>query len=134
MSSGADKAGSPRRLERFRGERGRARKVFWVLGLLRPYRARIVLMALAVIAASLTALAPPFLAGQAVDAGILTGDTLPGGVAMTNLVFEDNKLMFKFDSGEYGVIDTQLLVTGTAFAGTINVGGVGEMPIRGAKK
>ncbi len=75
MSSGADKAGSPRRLERFRGERGRARKVFWVLGLLRPYRARIVLMALAVIAASLTALAPPFLAGQAVDAGILTGDT-----------------------------------------------------------
>lgn len=66
--------------------------------------------------------------------GVLTGDTLPGGVEMTNLVFVDNKLTFKFDSGEYGVIDTQVLVTGNAFAGTINVGGVGEMPIRGAKK
>jgi ATP-binding cassette subfamily B protein len=63
------------RLERFRGEPGRARKVRWVLGLLRPYRPRIVLMALAVIASSLTSLAPPYLAGQAIDAGILTGDT-----------------------------------------------------------
>ncbi len=65
----------PRRLERFRGERGRARKVRWVLGLLRPYSRRIALMALAVIAASATSLAPPYLAGQAVDAGIIAGDT-----------------------------------------------------------
>jgi len=65
----------PRRLERFRGERGRARKVRWVLGLLKPYGRRIALMALAVIAASAASLAPPYLAGQAVDAGIIAGDT-----------------------------------------------------------
>ena len=74
VNSGAAVA-PPRRLERFRGERGRARKVRWVLGLLRPYGRRIALMALAVIAASATSLAPPYLAGQAVDAGIIAGDT-----------------------------------------------------------
>jgi ATP-binding cassette subfamily B protein len=68
-------APSVRRLERFRGVPGRARKVRWVLGLLRPYRPRIVVMAFAVIASSLASLAPPYLAGQAIDAGILTGDT-----------------------------------------------------------
>lgn len=73
---------APRRLERFRGERGRARKVFWVLRLLRPYGRRIALMALAVIAASATSLAPPYLAGQAIDSGINTSDT----VALTWIV------------------------------------------------
>ena len=68
-------AAAPRRLERFRGERGRGRKVRWVLRLLRPYRGRVVLMALAVIAASATSLAPPYLAGQAIDAGIIADDT-----------------------------------------------------------
>jgi ATP-binding cassette subfamily B protein len=66
---------APRRLERFRGERGRGRKVRWVLGLLRPYRPRIVLMAFAVIAASAASLAPPYLAGLAIDSGIVAGDT-----------------------------------------------------------
>jgi ATP-binding cassette subfamily B protein len=74
-STASAPAPSVRRLERFRGVPGRARKVRWVLGLLRPYRPRIVVMALAVIASSLTSLAPPYLAGQAIDAGILTGDT-----------------------------------------------------------
>jgi ATP-binding cassette subfamily B protein len=68
-------AQATRRLERFRGIPGRARKVRWVLSLLRPYRPRIIFMALAVIASSLTSLAPPYLAGQAIDAGIITGDT-----------------------------------------------------------
>lgn len=79
MSGGARASGEaaspPRRLERFRGEPGRARKVRWVLGLLRPYRRRVVLMMLAVIAASATSLAPPYLAGQAIDSGIVAGDT-----------------------------------------------------------
>jgi ABC-type multidrug transport system fused ATPase/permease subunit len=64
----------PERTGRYRGEPGRARKVRWVLGLLRPYRPRVVLMAFAVIASSLASLAPPYLAGQAIDAGILAGD------------------------------------------------------------
>ncbi len=79
MSGRAEAAGTtaspPRRLERFRGEPGRGRKVRWVLGLLRPYRRRVVLMTLAVIAASATSLAPPYLAGRAIDSGIIAGDT-----------------------------------------------------------
>jgi ABC-type multidrug transport system fused ATPase/permease subunit len=59
---------------RFRGEPGRARKVRWVLGLLRPYRLRIVGTFFAVVAASLTSLAPPYLAGKAIDSGILADD------------------------------------------------------------
>ncbi len=66
---------APRRLERFRGEPGRGRKVRWVLGLLKPYRRRIVLMAFAVIAASAASLAPPYLAGLAIDSGIVAGNT-----------------------------------------------------------
>ncbi len=59
--------------KRYRGE-DRLRKVRWVLTLLRPYRKRIVVMSFAVVAASLTSLAPPFLAGKAIDSGILAGD------------------------------------------------------------
>jgi ABC-type multidrug transport system fused ATPase/permease subunit len=58
-----------------RGEDQRARKVRWMLGLLRPYRGRVALMFVAMLAATGAGLAPPYLAGQAVDAGILTGDT-----------------------------------------------------------
>jgi ABC-type multidrug transport system fused ATPase/permease subunit len=72
---GAVAGPAPRRLERFRGERGRGRKVRWVLGLLRPYKRRLALMTLAVIAASAASLAPPYLAGPAIDAGILAEDT-----------------------------------------------------------
>lgn len=53
---------------------GRGRKIRWTLGLLRPYRARLIFMGLAVLAATASALAPPFLAGRAIDAGIETGD------------------------------------------------------------
>jgi ABC-type multidrug transport system fused ATPase/permease subunit len=63
---------SPRQ-QRYRGT-DRLRKVRWVFGLLKPYRKRIVVMFFAVVAASLTSLAPPYLAGRAIDAGILTGD------------------------------------------------------------
>lgn len=60
----------------------RARKLRWVLGLLRPYRVRIFWMLLAVVASTASALAPPWLAGRAIDAGILAGD----GAALTWIV------------------------------------------------
>ncbi len=60
--------------KRYVGEPDRLRKIRWVLGLLKPYRKRIVVMIFAVIAASLTSLAPPYLAGKAIDSGIETGD------------------------------------------------------------
>jgi ATP-binding cassette, subfamily B, bacterial len=57
-----------------RGEDQRARKVRWMIGLLRPYRGRVALTFLAMLAATAAGLAPPYLAGQAVDAGIVAGD------------------------------------------------------------
>src|SRR4051794_4409672 len=45
-----------------------------MVGLLRPYRGRVAMMLGALLVATGAGLAPPYLAGQAVDAGIVTGD------------------------------------------------------------
>ncbi len=58
-----------------RGEDQRGRKLRWMAGLLRPYRSRVALTVVAILAATGAGLAPPYLAGQAIDAGIVTGDT-----------------------------------------------------------
>jgi ABC-type multidrug transport system fused ATPase/permease subunit len=58
-----------------RGEDQRGRKLRWMAGLLRPYRRRVALTMIAILAATGAALAPPYLAGQAVDAGIVAEDT-----------------------------------------------------------
>jgi ABC-type multidrug transport system fused ATPase/permease subunit len=58
-----------------RGEDQRARKVRWMLGLLRPYRMQVWLMVVAVVIATAAALAPPYLAGRAIDDGIRAADT-----------------------------------------------------------
>jgi len=58
-----------------RGTDQRGRKLRWMAGLLRPYRGRVALTGVAILAATGAALAPPYLAGQAVDAGIVAGDT-----------------------------------------------------------
>lgn len=57
-----------------RGQDQRGRKVRWMIGLLRPYRGRMALMFLALLVETGAGLAPPFLAGRAIDAGIRTGD------------------------------------------------------------
>ena len=57
-----------------RGEDQRARKVRWMLGLLRPYRLQVVMMMGALVIATAAALAPPYLAGKAIDSGIRAGD------------------------------------------------------------
>jgi ABC-type multidrug transport system fused ATPase/permease subunit len=57
-----------------RGQDQRARKVRWMLGLLRPYRGKVALMFVALLVATGSGLAPPALAGLAVDNGIETGD------------------------------------------------------------
>jgi ABC-type multidrug transport system fused ATPase/permease subunit len=51
-----------------RGEDQRGRKLRWLLGLLRPYRGRVALMFVALLAATAAGLAPPYLAGEAIDA------------------------------------------------------------------
>jgi ABC-type multidrug transport system fused ATPase/permease subunit len=57
-----------------RGQDQRARKVRWMIGLLRPYRGKVALMFLALLVATGAALAPPYLAGRAVDSGIEAND------------------------------------------------------------
>jgi ABC-type multidrug transport system fused ATPase/permease subunit len=57
-----------------RGERGRTRKLGKLLALLRPYRGRVILMFVALIFATAASLAPPYLAGRAIDDGIRAGD------------------------------------------------------------
>jgi ABC-type multidrug transport system fused ATPase/permease subunit len=57
-----------------RGERQRTRKLRWLFGLLRPYRTRVVITLVALVAATAAGLAPPYLAGRAIDNGIVTHD------------------------------------------------------------
>jgi ABC-type multidrug transport system fused ATPase/permease subunit len=60
-----------------RGEDQRGRKVRWLIGLLRPYRGRVALMFVALLAATGAGLAPPYLAGRAINtitSGAKTGD------------------------------------------------------------
>ena len=57
-----------------RGEDQRGRKVRWLLGLLRPYRAKVALTFVALLIATGAALAPPYLAGKAIDSGIIARD------------------------------------------------------------
>jgi ABC-type multidrug transport system fused ATPase/permease subunit len=54
----------------------------FMLRLLRPYRGRVALTLVAMLAATGAALAPPYLAGQAIDAGIVPGDS----AALTRIV------------------------------------------------
>jgi ABC-type multidrug transport system fused ATPase/permease subunit len=57
-----------------RGADQRGRKVRWLIGLLKPYRMRMALMFVALLIETGAGLAPPFLAGRAIDAGIETQD------------------------------------------------------------
>jgi len=64
-----------------RGQDQRARKVRWMIGLLRPYRGRMALMFTALLLETAAGLAPPYLAGKAIDSGIRAGD-----IAALNLI------------------------------------------------
>jgi ABC-type multidrug transport system fused ATPase/permease subunit len=57
-----------------RGEDQRGRKVRWLIAQLWPYRGRVALMFLGLAFATAAGLAPPYLAGKAIDSGILAGD------------------------------------------------------------
>ena len=68
-----------------RGQDERGRKVRWLLGLLRPYRLQVILMSVTLLVATAAALAPPYLAGKAIDSGIQDGNE--GVLTMIVLVF-----------------------------------------------
>ena len=75
-----------------RGERQRTRKLRWLAGLLRPYRGRVALTAIALVVATAAALAPPYLAGKAIDSGILAHD--PGALNLIVGVFVLSALLY----------------------------------------
>jgi ABC-type multidrug transport system fused ATPase/permease subunit len=72
-----------------RGEDQRGRKVRWMVGLLRPYRRQVIAMFVALVVATAAGLAPPYLAGRAIDNGINgnngAGDT--GALTLIVIVF-----------------------------------------------
>jgi ABC-type multidrug transport system fused ATPase/permease subunit len=75
-----------------RGQDQRARKVRWMIGLLRPHRGRLILMFAALLLETAAALAPPYLAGKAIDSGIRTGDVgaldlIVAGFVLTAIVY-----------------------------------------------
>jgi ABC-type multidrug transport system fused ATPase/permease subunit len=95
-----------------RGQDQRGRKLRWMAGLLRPYRARVALAFVAMLAATGAALAPPYLAGQAIDEGIVPGDT----AALTTIVI--------------AFVGVALLYAVATFAQTYLVGWVGTRALQ----
>jgi ATP-binding cassette, subfamily B, bacterial len=95
-----------------RGEEDRARKLRWLLGLLRPYRGRVALMFVALIAATGAGLAPPYLVGKAIDAGIQAGDI--GALRLVVAAF----------------LASALIYWGATYAQTYLVGWVGQRALQ----
>jgi ABC-type multidrug transport system fused ATPase/permease subunit len=75
-----------------RGEDRRLRKLRKLLALLRPYRARVALMLVALVVATAAALVPPYLAGRAIDDGIRAGDT--GALAVISAAFVASAVLY----------------------------------------
>ncbi|HSI79859.1 MAG TPA: ABC transporter ATP-binding protein [Solirubrobacterales bacterium] len=95
-----------------RGEDERGRKLRWMIGLLRPYRLQVALMAVALVVATAAALAPPYLAGRAIDDGIRAGD-----LAALNLIVA----VF---------LVSVLVLWGATYAQTYLVGWVGQRALQ----
>jgi ABC-type multidrug transport system fused ATPase/permease subunit len=68
-----------------RGEDQRGRKLRWFLGLLHPYRIQVALTMVALLIATAAALAPPYLAGKAIDDGIRADDA--GALTLIVVIF-----------------------------------------------
>ncbi len=66
--------------------------------------------------------------------GKISSDALAGSMDLSDLMFEDNTVSFNFESGQFGMIAAKALLEGDALNGTINVSGVGDMPITGMRK
>jgi len=97
---------------RMRATSGRGRKIRGLLVLLRPYRARLILMFVALVAATAASLAPPPLAKLAIDDGIVAGDT--GTLNLVVVAF----------------VVSALVYWGASYAQTYLVGWVGQRALQ----
>jgi ATP-binding cassette, subfamily B, bacterial len=70
----------------------RGRKLRRLIALLRPYRGRVALMMFALLLATGASLAPPYLAGKAIDDGIRAGDT--GALTVVLVLFVGAALVY----------------------------------------
>jgi ABC-type multidrug transport system fused ATPase/permease subunit len=95
-----------------RGEDQRGRKVRWMLSLLGPYRRQVTLMLVALVLATAAALAPPGLAGAAIDEGIQAGDE--GALTRIVLIY----------------LASVLVLWGATYAQTYLVGWVGQRALQ----
>ena len=112
MTEGADAARAATRRDdlrrRLRGTAGRGRKLRGLVVLLTPYRTRVVLMFIALVAGTAASLAPAPLAKAAIDSGILKGDRAV------------------LDRVVVAFIASALVVWGASYAQTYLVGWVGQ--------
>ena len=99
-----------------RGDEGRGRKVRWLIGLLRPYRGRVALMMVALVFATGAALAPPYLAGQAIDKGLI-----PRDLEALNLIV-------------VAFLATAIVYWGATWLQTYLVGWVGQRVLQGLRE
>jgi ABC-type multidrug transport system fused ATPase/permease subunit len=97
---------------RLAGTRGRGRKLRGLLVLLRPYRSRVILMFVALVAGTAASLAPPPLAKLAIDNGII-----PGDIGTLNLVV-------------VAFIVSALVVWGATYAQSYLTGWVGQRALQ----
>jgi ABC-type multidrug transport system fused ATPase/permease subunit len=97
---------------RLRATSGRRRKVRGLFELLRPYRGRVILMLVALVAGTAASLAPAPLAKQAIDKGIV-----PGDLATLNVIV----VLF---------IVSALVVWGTSYAQTFLTNWVGQRALQ----
>ena len=95
-----------------RGRDRRARKVRWLFGLLSPYRSRVILTGVVLLIATAAALAPPYLAGRAVDDGIRAND--PGALTVIVAAF----------------IVTAIVLWAAGYAQTYLVGWIGQRALQ----
>jgi ATP-binding cassette subfamily B protein len=112
VTTGTDAARAATRRDdlrrRLRGTSGRARKLRGLIVLLAPYRTRVVLMFVALVAGTAASLAPAPLAKAAIDSGILKGDR--GTLDLVVVAF----------------VVSALVVWGATYAQTYLVGWVGQ--------
>lgn len=66
--------------------------------------------------------------------GTMTNDALSDTIDLSGISFDNNRVMFKFDTGEYGMATFDASVMEDKLDGYISLEGIGEMPVSGQKK
>ncbi|MEM1093814.1 MAG: hypothetical protein AAGJ10_04350 [Bacteroidota bacterium] len=66
--------------------------------------------------------------------GEITGEALNGDIALSDIVFENKMVSFKFDSGRLGEIAVRGTVDGSTLSGSIDAVGYEGLPLMATKQ